>query len=79
MIKNKMPKKPAPKKTTAPAKKETSKPIKKETKTAAKKETSKAGKTTKGAKLLELGLLCDCTSSMWSWIDRAKKTLHEII
>ena len=36
-----MPKKPAPKKTTAPAKKETSKPIKKETKTAAKKETKK--------------------------------------
>jgi hypothetical protein len=30
-------------------------------------------------KLLELGLLCDCTSSMCSWIDRAKQTLLEII
>lgn len=28
---------------------------------------------------LELGLLLDCTSSMSSWIDRAKKTIHEII
>ena len=34
--------------------------------------------TNKG-KLLELGLLCDCTSSMCSWIDRAKKTLQDII
>ena len=28
---------------------------------------------------LELGLLLDCTSSMGSWISRAKKTIHEII
>lgn len=68
-----MAKKPATKKAPAPAKKEASKPIKKEPKTApAKKETKS---TTKGSKLLELGLLCDCTSSMHSWIDRAKKTL----
>jgi hypothetical protein len=31
------------------------------------------------AKVLELGLLCDCTSSMYSWIDKAKTTLKEII
>lgn len=29
--------------------------------------------------LLELGLLCDCTSSMSTWIVRAKQTLQEII
>ena len=28
---------------------------------------------------LELGLLLDCTSSMGSWISRAKKTIHDII
>ena len=28
---------------------------------------------------LEIGLLLDCTGSMGSWIDRAKKTIHEII
>ena len=32
-----------------------------------------------GQKVLELGLLLDCTSSMGSWIERAKKTLQEII
>jgi len=51
-----------------------SKPIKK-----ADKEVEKKGKTTSSGKLLEVGLLCDCTSSMWTWIDRAKKTLQEII
>ena len=42
-----------------------------------KKKSGKKGQdsSAKGGKLLELGLLCDCTSSMWSWIDRAKKTL----
>ena len=28
---------------------------------------------------IELSLLLDCTSSMCSWIEKAKKTLHEII
>ena len=32
-----------------------------------------------GHKYLDLGLMVDCTSSMCSWIDRAKKTLIEII
>jgi len=47
----------------------------------AKKIDAKAAKASKGKKgqLLELGLLCDCTSSMCSWIDRAKRTLQEII
>jgi len=47
---------------------------------SAKKEVKKTSKSeTNKPKLLELGLLCDCTSSMYSWIDRAKKTLQEII
>ena len=58
-------------------------PIKKEPKVDPKKKTAaktgKAKETTDGKKLLELGLLCDCTSSMCSWIDRAKTTLKEII
>ena len=29
--------------------------------------------------LLEVGLLCDCTSSMFSWIVRAKNTLIKIM
>ena len=29
--------------------------------------------------MLELGLLLDCTSSMGSWIAKAKQTIHEII
>lgn len=32
-----------------------------------------------GGLTLELGLLLDCTSSMKSWMDRAKETLNEII
>jgi len=39
------------------------------------KKSAKGG----AAKLLELGLLLDCTASMSSWIERAKKTLQEII
>ena len=31
------------------------------------------------SKLLELGLICDCTGSMASWIARAKKTLIQIV
>lgn len=58
-----------PKKTTTTTKKVAAIPKK-----AASASTKKGGQ-----KLLELGLLCDCTSSMWSWIDRAKKTLQEII
>ena len=30
-------------------------------------------------KLLEVGLLCDCTGSMAEWIERAKQTLNQII
>jgi hypothetical protein len=52
----------------------------KETKAAPKKATRAAAKKTdpkpivngKETKMLELGLLCDCTSSMGSWIVRAK-------
>jgi len=39
------------------------------------KGKSGANKAKDGKKLLELGLLLDCTSSMGSWIERAKKTL----
>lgn len=46
-------------------------------KTAAKK-TAKAT-ATDSSKLLELGLICDVTGSMQSWIDRAKDTLKQII
>jgi hypothetical protein len=63
-----------------PAKKEVTKAIKKMPKEApakapAKKE-AKATKTKKGGKLLEIGLLLDCTSSMGTWIERAKTTLQ---
>ena len=72
-----MPKKAAPKKTAT--KKVESKKIKKEPaapkRQAAKKEQVDNAKSQGKKKLLELGLLCDCTSSMWSWIERAKKTL----
>lgn len=47
-------------------------------KSVAKKEISKKT-SSKESKLLEIGLLLDCTSSMWSWIDRSKKTLKEIV
>ena len=40
-----------------------------------KKENSKKD----DGQILELGLLLDCTSSMSLWIDRAKKTLIEIV
>ena len=43
------------------------------------KKAASASAEKGGQKLLELGLLCDCTGSMGSWIDRAKKTLQEII
>ena len=36
-----------------------------------KKNVNKKNETNK-SKLLELGLLCDCTGSMASWITRAK-------
>ena len=58
------------------------KAIKKATKTSTRKTVVKraaANGKRDGAKLLELGLLCDCTGSMCSWIDRARKTLQEII
>lgn len=75
-----------PKKAAAPkakGKDVESKKIKKEPAAASRKQAKKEqvdkGKAAGAAKLLELGLLCDCTSSMWSWIDRAKKTLIQII
>ena len=65
--------------------KATKKPIKKESaqakRTEAKKTQVKKGakSISSQAKVLDLGLLLDCTSSMYSWIDRAKKTLQEIV
>jgi hypothetical protein len=61
-----------------------SKPIKKATKVTKKvateiKKNAKTEAKKSGKQLLELGLLCDCTSSMSSWIVRAKETLKEII
>jgi len=47
---------------------------------AKKEKVDKDKAAAKGSgKLLELGLICDCTSSMYSWIDRAKTTLIQII
>ena len=46
-----------------------SKAIKKDDKVDKKASSGSSGT------LLELGLLCDCTSSMHSWIVRAKQTL----
>ena len=54
-----------------PAAKAVKKPVVPAKKTATKKETS--------AKLLELCLILDCTSSMSSWIERSKDTLKQII
>lgn len=63
-----------------------SRKIRKEDKVAAVKEEKKKSikkdvksNSSAGEKLLELGLLCDCTGSMATWIDRAKKTLKDII
>lgn len=69
-----------PKAAPAPTKKE-SKNVAKPTKQISKEtKPKKAPKTASSSdKVLELGLLLDCTSSMWSWIDRAKKTLTEIV
>ena len=87
-----MPKKTAPKATSkskSPASKKAapkttakiSKPAAKPARAAAKKETIKNQQDKKddGVKLLELGLLLDCTSSMSSWIERAKTTLKDIL
>ena len=76
--------KAAPDKTAkaVPIKKDSA-PIKKGDKSSAKKTAVKAAAgasgSTGGSKLLELGLLLDCTSSMSTWIERSKKTLQEII
>lgn len=59
----------------------------KRTESEAKKKTvsqnkapAKAKKTAISSnKVLDLCLLLDCTSSMWSWIERSKDTLKEII
>jgi hypothetical protein len=47
-------------------------------KAVTKREVKKASHS-KDSKLLELCLLLDCTGSMGSWIERAKKTLKEIV
>ena len=64
------PKSKAIKKESAPAKVEAAK------KAVVKKEQEKADKA---LKYLDLGLLLDCTGSMYSWIQRAKDTLIQII
>jgi hypothetical protein len=46
-------------------------------KAVAKKVIQKSNR--KDSNLLEIGLLLDCTSSMSSWIGRAKDTLKEIV
>ena len=73
-----------------PAAKTASKAIKKDTpkstksapaakaKAAATKKAAPAAKGSK-TKYLDLGLLLDITSSMWSWVTRAKDTLSAII
>ena len=48
-------------------------------KNSSRDSKAKDAKAKDGIKLLELGLLLDCTSSMASWIERAKTTLQEII
>ena len=71
----------------APTSKAISKPASKLAKTTAllngksskKAITKKLAKTVKGQKYLDLGLLLDVTSSMYSWIARAKNTLKTII
>ena len=73
--------KPAKATKAVPVKKQSA-PIKKAAKSSAKKADVKAAAAASGSgkcKLLELGLLLDCTSSMSTWIERSKKTLQEII
>jgi hypothetical protein len=48
-------------------------------KKAVKKREVKKSVNSKDSKLLEIGLLLDCTSSMSSWIGRAKDTLKQIV
>ena len=67
-------KKAAPKAVAAP--KATNKQVKKE---AAKPKKNAPAKDNSGAKELDLCLILDCTSSMWSWIERSKDTLKQII
>jgi hypothetical protein len=46
---------------------------------AAKVTKSESLKNTVSGRTLDLCLICDCTGSMYSWIQRAKDTLHSII
>ncbi len=48
-------------------------------KAKAEKKTKKITPTSDGKKSLEMCLLCDCTGSMSSWIQRSKDTLAGII
>lgn len=43
------------------------------------KNNTKKNAKGKSQEILELGLLLDCSGSMSSWIERAKKTLQEIV
>ena len=62
----------------SPAKEKVAK-AKKDVVTKDAKNSRKTAKDVDGHKYLDLGLLLDCTSSMSSWIERAKQTLIEII
>ena len=64
-------------KSTKDIKKEPAKAKRADAKKTQVKKGTKA--TSSAAKVLDLGLLLDCTSSMYSWIDRAKKTLQQIV
>jgi len=70
--------KETPAKTTK-VKSETNKAPAKKTPTAAKVTKSESLKKAVGNTILDLCLVCDCTGSMYSWIQRAKDTLHSII
>lgn len=48
-------------------------------KEAVKPKKNAEKKDASGAKELDLCLILDCTSSMWSWIERSKDTLKQII
>jgi hypothetical protein len=52
---------------------------KKEPKNKKKIEKTKEEKVDDIKKILDLALMCDCTGSMSSWMERAKTTLHSII
>ena len=64
----------APKRKATPA---TKKAVKKEP--VRPKKTALTREDRKSAKTLDLCLILDCTGSMYSWIQRSKETLSQII